>query len=38
MTRPTTDTEYAELLVRLGIKPKPPSFDELMDEMGEAPF
>jgi len=32
----TTDKEYAELLARLGIKPKQPTHQELIDELGEA--
>lgn len=32
----TTDKEYAELLARLGIKPKVPTCQELIDELGEA--
>lgn len=32
----TTDKEYAELLDRLGIKPKVPTCQELIEELGEA--
>lgn len=32
----TTDKEYAELLARLGIKPKVPTHKELIDELGES--
>lgn len=32
----TTDKEYDELLDRLGIKPKVPTHQELIDELGEA--
>lgn len=32
----TTDKEYAELLARLGIKPKVPTHQELIEELGEA--
>ncbi len=32
----TTDTEYADLLARLGIKPKAPTHEELLAELGEA--
>lgn len=31
----TTDKEYAELLERLGIEPKVPTHQELIDELGE---
>jgi hypothetical protein len=32
----TTDKDYAELLARLGIKPKAPTAAELLEELGEA--
>lgn len=32
----TTDSEYADLLARLGIKPKAPTAAELLEELGEA--
>lgn len=32
----TTDKEYAELLARLGIKPKASTPAELLEELGES--
>lgn len=32
----TTDKDYADLLGRLGIKPKPLTYAELLEELGEA--
>lgn len=34
----TTDKECAELLARLGIKPKVPTHQELIDELGDSPW
>ncbi len=34
----TTDRDYADLLARLGIKPRPPTAQELLEELGEAPW
>lgn len=32
----TSDKDYADLLARLGIKPGKPTFQELIEELGEA--
>lgn len=34
----TTDKDYTELLARLGIKPKAPMHQELIDELGDSPW